>query len=86
MKGLLERTKYTKNLARMNKTERLNAITDSFAITDRTEIKGKRILLIDDVFTSGATTNECSRMLKKGKAELVFVLTFATSTDKIQMY
>ena len=82
----LERSKYTKNLARMNKDERKKAITDSIKMKENVEVKGKRILLIDDVFTSGATTNECSKILKKAKAEFVYVLTFATSTDKIQMY
>lgn len=84
--GLLKRTKYTKNLARMNKEERKNAIADSFEVVSKEDVKGKKILLIDDVFTSGATTNECSKTLKKSKAEFVFILTFATSSDKIQMY
>ena len=83
---VLERSKYTKNLARMNKEERKQAISDSIKIRDGADVKGKRVMLIDDVFTSGATANECSKILKKAKADYVYVLTFATSTDKIQMY
>lgn len=82
----LVRTKYTKNLARMGRQERQESIADSIKLNEEVKIKGKKILLIDDVFTSGATTNECSKVLKKGKATFVYVLTFATSTDKIQMY
>ena len=86
IKKLLKRSKYTKNLAKMSREERKSAITDSFEIIDRNSVKGKRILLIDDVFTSGATTNECAKTLKKAKANFVFALTFATSSDKIQLY
>jgi competence protein ComFC len=35
------------------------------------------LLLVDDVYTSGATVNECSRVLKRGGAREVFVLTLA---------
>ncbi len=83
---VLKRIKNTKNLARMGKEERLKAIADSFEICKKDEVKAKRVLLVDDVFTSGATTNECAKVLKKAKADFVYVLTFATSTDKIQMY
>ena len=38
-------------------------------------IKGKKIMLIDDVFTTGATVRECSRVLKKAGAEKVYVVT-----------
>ena len=42
------------------------------------EIKDKRMMLIDDVFTTGSTTGECSRVLKKAGAEAVYVFTLAT--------
>ena len=85
-KALLKRTKFTKNLARMGREERQKAIVNAFDVINKEDVKGKRVLLIDDVFTSGATTNECSKILKKNKASFVYILTFATSTDKIQMY
>ncbi|MEW5806575.1 MAG: ComF family protein [Acidobacteriota bacterium] len=43
----------------------------------RKKISGKRILLIDDIFTTGATISECSRVLKRAGAKEVFVLTIA---------
>ena len=39
--------------------------------------KGKKVLIIDDVFTTGATINECSKILLKNGAAKVFVLTLA---------
>jgi predicted amidophosphoribosyltransferase len=40
-------------------------------------IKGKKVLLVDDVFTTGTTVNECARVLKKNGAAEVFVFTLA---------
>lgn len=46
-------------------------------------VKGRKILLIDDVFTTGATANECSKVLLKAGARSVFVLTAAVTERKI---
>ena len=46
----------------------------------------KKVLLIDDVFTSGATVDECSRILKSKKVASVTVLTFATAKEKPILY
>lgn len=47
------------------------------------DIKGKNVLLIDDVFTTGATANEISRMLKKAGAKYVLAATIAKTVPKI---
>mgnify|MGYP001126268756 CR=1 FL=1 len=44
-------------------------------------VDGKNILLVDDVYTSGATVNECSRILKKNGAKQVFVVTLARAVS-----
>ena len=49
----------------------------AFALAEESAMSGKRVLLVDDVYTSGATVNECSRVLKRGGAREVFVLTLA---------
>jgi predicted amidophosphoribosyltransferase len=49
----------------------------AFAIGDRFPLNGKRVILIDDVFTTGATTNACARVLRRAGAAEVFVWTVA---------
>ncbi|PIR26741.1 MAG: hypothetical protein COX62_07795 [Deltaproteobacteria bacterium CG_4_10_14_0_2_um_filter_43_8] len=57
--------------------DRLHQIKNNFYLSTKADVFGKNILLIDDVITTGATINECAKMLKKAKAEKVFVLTLA---------
>ena len=46
------------------------------------DVKGKRIMLIDDIFTTGCTAGECARVLKKAGANYVLVFTLATGKGK----
>lgn len=57
--------------------DRRKNMRGAFALTPQTSVKGKCLLLVDDVYTSGATVNECSRVLKRGGAREVVVLTLA---------
>ena len=50
----------------------------SFKVTDRSQVKGKRILLIDDVLTTGSTVETVAEQLKKAGAREVIVLTVAS--------
>lgn len=52
-------------------------LKNAFALRNPEQVRGKRIVLVDDVFTTGATVNECARVLKKGGAARVEVLTLA---------
>jgi predicted amidophosphoribosyltransferase len=47
------------------------------------KIKNKKILLVDDVFTTGATVNECARVLLRCQAFEVVVFTFARAIDDL---
>ena len=84
----LYRTRFVKNLARMTKKERAEAVEGTIELKGgvKSALKGKKLVLVDDVFTSGATTNECSRILRKAKPDSIFVLTFATATEKPVLY
>jgi predicted amidophosphoribosyltransferase len=57
--------------------ERERGVRGSFDINGGEELEGKSILLVDDVYTTGATVNECSKVLMAGGADRVDVLTLA---------
>jgi ComF family protein len=65
----------TRKQINLKKAERLKNIENTFAPGDTTPFKGRNVLLVDDVFTTGATVNECSRILTKYGANSVYVLT-----------
>ncbi len=73
----IRETKRQKNLKYAQRQRNLNG---AFKATDTAQ--GKSILLIDDIFTTGATLNTVSKALKKGGAKEVYCLTFAMTADK----
>ena len=69
----------TSSQTSLNTLERMENMQDSFAFKPEFKdvIKDKTILIIDDVITTGATSNEISKILKENGAKSCFVLTFA---------
>lgn len=75
----------TKNLIRVrrtaaqwqfsNKRERLDNVKNAFHILNPEQVREKHLLLIDDIFTTGSTVNECAKTLKRAGAASVVVLT-----------
>lgn len=63
----------------LSKDERFKNIKGAFSIKNSNEILNKDIILIDDVITTGATINECIKILKKFGADKITVLTIAKS-------
>jgi ComF family protein len=57
--------------------DRRKNIKNAFAVTQREQIEGKNIMLVDDVVTTGATIRECSRVLKKAGADNIYVIALA---------
>ena len=74
----LIKIKDTKEQKSLSKEERYKNIKDAFEIRDK-KILNKRILLIDDVVTTGATLLECEKIFKKYNVEEITVLTIAKS-------
>ena len=52
-------------------------LRDAFSVPDKKIVKGKTILLVDDVFTTGTTINECSKTLIEAGAKAVYSVTLA---------
>jgi ComF family protein len=75
--SLLRRQKFTLTQTGLNKAERKQNINGAFEISDKKIIAGKNIILVDDVYTTGATINECAKTLIKAGAQKVTVLTLA---------
>jgi len=65
----------------LSRKGRLKNLRGAFALRHPGSIAGKRILLIDDVFTTGATVNECAKTLRKAGSGDVFVLTLGRTVD-----
>lgn len=63
--------------AAMDRRARELTVENAFEITRPNLVKNEKVLLIDDVFTSGATTSFCAKALKKKGADKVYVLTIA---------
>ena len=82
MPDLLQRTRHTIPQQGLNYKERGKNVHGAFEVNPDhlVTIEGKTILLIDDVYTSGATLNECARVMKKAQAAAVNVLTIARVT------
>jgi ComF family protein len=75
--NVLSRTRWTEPQTGLGRKERLANIKNAFNISNDSKITGKRILLVDDVYITGATVNECAKVLLKGGAGHVDVLTLA---------
>ena len=71
------RIRNTDTQTRLTAARRLNNVRGAFDVLRPKAIQGKHILLVDDVMTSGATTNECARVLKAAGASVVEVVTVA---------
>ncbi|MBW4037654.1 MAG: ComF family protein [Acidobacteria bacterium] len=74
---VLERTKDTRALYMLNPSQRRRSLQGAFRVPDATAVKGREVLLIDDIMTTGATARECARVLKRAGATRVWVATAA---------
>ena len=79
---LLVKTVKTKSMVGLGREARLKLIKGSIELCPEANLKGKKVLIADDVITTGATSDECARVLKLGGAAKVFVITFSSSVSK----
>ena len=74
---LLVRCRPTRPQADLTKAERIRNVRGAFDLSPDPDLRGKRILLVDDVMTTGSTVSACAALLKSAGAEKVFALTAA---------
>ncbi len=80
VKDNLVRIRNTKAQANLSRAGRIENIKGAFRLRDSSAFKGKRILLVDDVMTTGTTMNEAAKLFKKVKGAKVYSITFAIAT------
>lgn len=73
----LERIRDTRALFALGPHERRSRLRGAFAVRDAEAVRGREVLLIDDILTTGATARECARTLRAAGAAKVWVATVA---------
>jgi ComF family protein len=77
----LKRTRWTDPQTGLSRRQRAANVKGAFSLKSTEKLKGKGILLLDDVLTTGETVNQCTRVLKNGGASEVVVLTVARTVE-----
>jgi competence protein ComFC len=76
-KPVLERIRYTTTQTALDRSERMENLHNAFRLRKNADVRGLRVLLIDDVLTTGSTLSECARVLKHAGAISVHAATAA---------
>jgi ComF family protein len=74
---LLIRQRETISQVGLSREERIKNMQGAFRVGDRARVKGRNIVVVDDVMTTGTTLSECARVLKKAGANQVWAATVA---------
>src|SRR6202165_932512 len=74
---LLERTRYTTTQTAFDRAERMENLHGAFRLRKSADVRKLRVLLIDDVLTTGSTVSECARVLREAGASSVHAATAA---------
>ena len=81
---ILIRKEQTKRLYKLNKVDRQQELKNVFALKDNEyNLNNKKVLLIDDIFTTGSTVNEISKVLKLNGVDKIFVLCALTGSYNV---
>ena len=76
--SIIKKVKLGKTQKRLTKLERLENLHGAYKVFAENKVKGKNVLIIDDVKTTGATLNECAKVLKAAGASRVYCLVLAS--------
>ena len=76
-RNILIKIKDTKTQSLLTRTQRRENVKNAFIINKEENVRNKKVILFDDIYTTGATTNECIRILKKYGTKEILILTVA---------
>lgn len=75
--NILKRTRFTLSQTTMTLEERKQNIQEAFMLKKKNAIEGKRIIIVDDVITTGATITECAKLLLENGADKIYAFSIA---------
>ena len=73
----LERVRFTNTQTAFDRAERMENLHNAFRLRRRRDVQGLRVLLVDDVLTTGSTLSECARVMRRAGASSVYAATAA---------
>ena len=77
--SLISRSRHTQSQTGLDKNERAINVSNAFKVKNVKKVRGKNILLVDDVCTTGATLQECGIVLRKAGASKIYVSSIAVA-------
>ena len=81
---VLKKAKNNQPQSSLNKEQRRENVKNVYKVQNELKIQNKKILLLDDIYTTGSTANECARVLKVAGSQTVGILTIASDLEKYQ--
>jgi ComF family protein len=75
--GWVRRVRATQTQTLLSREQRIRNVRNAFQVRTASEVRGRRVVLVDDVFTTGATTGACAEALRKAGAADICVWTVA---------
>jgi Predicted amidophosphoribosyltransferases len=79
--SVIKRNKDTKKQASLNKDERILNVHNAFAVIDSNYVVNKKVLILDDIFTTGSTISECAKAFKDAGAVKVYAAVVASGRN-----
>jgi ComF family protein len=83
---VLDRTRETPSQTGLTRHQRRENVRGAFAVARIEAVRGREVLVVDDVFTTGATVSECARVLRRAGATKVWIATVARTLKLVEQH